>query len=430
MKNNLKIFLLLTFIFAVAVCSVSAQVLTAPMWEEGDELEIGELKDYRQRVWDEWKETMLADETVQNETNNWEMTFGEATMRYTVDIYGEMPEGGYPLYIAMHGGGYDDTGEVNDSQWEDMQTYYTKYLDCGIYIAVRGVRDTWDTHFNPESYPLYDRLIQNGIMTGTVNPNRVYLTGFSAGGDGAYAIGARMADRFAAVNMSSGHPNGISMINYYHLPIQLQAGEYDEEYDRNIVTAEYGLILDELQTEYPDGYEHRTLIHADRGHNYEDYDRHPVDVFSNVNGYLSGDDRSTEQVNSYAPDWLRQYERDPLPETIRWDLSTRAELRETDAFYYLAADRDAQGIIQVFRDGNNILFSPENFEGDFTIYFNEDMIDFTEPVHFEIADKGEIDVMIVPEESWLYMTTFDRGDPNFQFEAAVSYNWLLENLNY
>ncbi len=424
-----KMLLMFAFILVCGVIPANADLLTAPMWEEGDELEIESLQEHREAAWEEWVQTMLADETYQNETNNWAMTFGDATMRYTAEIFGDMPEEGYPLYIAMHGGGYDDTGETNDSQWEDMQSYYTAHLDCGVYIAVRGVRDTWDTHFNPESYPLYDRLIEYGVLTGTVNPNRVYLTGFSAGGDGAYAIGARMADRFAAVNMSSGHPNGLSMINFYHLPIQLQAGEYDDAYDRNIVTAEYGLILDELQTEFQDGYEHRTLIHADRGHNYEDYDRTSVEVFSNVYGYLSGEDRSTETVNSYAPDWLSQYERDPLPETLRWDLSTRAELRETNAFYYLAADTDAKGIIQVFRDGNDFLLAPEDFEGDFMIYFNEDMIDFSEPVHFEIADLGEADVMLIPEASWLQMTTFERGDPNYQFEAAVSYNWLLENLD-
>ena len=266
------------------------------------------------------------------------------------------------------------------------------------------------------------------ILTEYVDPNRVYLTGFSAGGDGAYAIGARMSDRFAAVNMSSGHPNGISMENYYNLPIELQAGEYDTDFDRNIITAQYGQLLDKLQEEFPEGYEHRTLIHKDRGHNFEDYSREEVEVYANIDGYLSGEDHITEWVNSYAPDWLDDHVRNPLPESIRWDLSTRAELRETDAFYYLSADKDTKGVIQVYRDGNYMLLSPENLEGDFNIFFNEDMIDFSEPVHFEIADQGEVDVMLVPEEYWLSFTTFDRGDRNYQFEAAVSYNWLLENI--
>ena len=384
----------LEFILLILILSygamVSAQTLTAPMLEEGDVLEIDQLKDYREMTWEQWEETILESEELQFETENFAMTFGDATMHYTVEVFGAMPDEGYPLYI--------------------------------------GVRDTWDTHFNPESYPLYDRLIEYMILTEYVDPNRVYLTGFSAGGDGAYAIGARMSDRFAAVNMSSGHPNGISMINYCNLPIELQVGEYDTDYDRHIVTAQYGQLLDELQSEYPDGYEHRTLIHVDRGHNYEDYSNEEVEVYTNIDGYLSGEDLSTEWVNSYAPDWLDDHVRNPLPETIRWDLSTRAELRETDAFYYLSADKNTKGIIQVYRDGNYVLLSPEDLEGDFIIYFNEDMIDFSEPVHFEIADKGEVDVMLIPEESWLNFTTFDRGDKNYQFEAAVSYNWLLGNL--
>ena len=428
MKIHYRLLLILVLVLVCGSLPAQAEILTAPMAKDGDELDPESLEDQRQQTWDFWRETMLADETLTEETENRVMTFGDAAMRYTVETFGEMPEGGYPLYIAMHGGGSSDTPDLNDSQWEDMQSYYTGGLDCGVYVAVRGVRDTWDTHFNPESYPLYDRLIEYMILTENVNPNKVYLTGFSAGGDGVYAVGARMADRFAAANMSSGHPNSISMVNFYHLPIQLQAGEFDTDYDRHIVTAEYGVLLDELQSVYEDGYEHRTLIHKDRGHNYEDYDREPVEVYADIYGYLSGEDSSTELADSYAPDWLSQFERDPLPATIRWDLGTRAELRDTDAFYYLSADEDAQGIIQVYQEGNYVLLAPEDFDGNFRILFNEEMIDFSEPVHFEFPNLGGLDVMLVPEEYWLKYTTFDRGDPYFQFEAAVSYEWLLENL--
>ena len=428
MNKLLKWMLVLAMVCALAVVSVSADPLTAPIENEDDVLEIDRLSEYREEAWQTWVGTMMEDEQMLSETAAYAMTFGEATMRYTVAVIGEEPENGYPLYIAMHGGGYGETPDDNDEQWEDMQEYYSDVLETGVYVAVRGVRDTWDTHFNPESYPLYDRLIEYMILTENVDPNRVYLEGFSAGGDGVYAIGARMADRFAASNMSSGHPNGISMINYCHLPITLQAGEWDDAYDRNTVTAQYGLILDALQAEFPDGYEHRTLIHAERGHNYEDYDRILLPVYSNVAGWLDGSDRSTEPVDSFPPDWMDQFTRNPIPETLRWDLSTRAELRETEAFYYLSADKDAQGIIQVARDGNDIRLFPQDFSGDFMIYFNEDMIDFNEPVHFTIDGAGDIDVILVPESQWLMETTFDRGDPNYQFEAAVSYRWIMSQL--
>jgi len=118
------------------------------------------LEQTRQQVWEEYREAALEDAVVQEETNSFVMKYKDAQMRYFVEVIGDKPEAGYPLYIAMHGGGEGDTPDFNDGQWEDMKYYYSDDLECGVYVAVRGVRDTWDTHFNPESYPLYDRLIR------------------------------------------------------------------------------------------------------------------------------------------------------------------------------------------------------------------------------------------------------------------------------
>ena len=47
-------------------------------------------------------------------------------------------------------------------------------------------------------------------MLGDVDPNRVYIMGYSAGGDGVYQLAPRMADRWAAAAMMAGHPNDAS----------------------------------------------------------------------------------------------------------------------------------------------------------------------------------------------------------------------------
>lgn len=419
---------LIVLMFVLFVSSANAQVIRAPMQDETGELEVEYLKDYRKSVWENLVNDMFSNEQMIRELSEYKMTYGDAVMRFAVDIAGEKPEAGYPLYIALHGGGWSDTPDINDSQWQDMMSYYFDELECGIYIAVRGVRDTWDTHFNPESYPLYDRLIEYLILTGEVDPNRVYLEGFSAGGDGVYQISARMPDRFAAVNMSSGHPNDVSIVNLFNLPIQLQAGEFDEAYDRNTMTAVYGLRLDSLESEFPGGYEHRTLIHYDRGHNYEDYDRKPAAVMADVNGWLYKSVRDTIMADSFPPDYMDVFTRNPIPDMVRWDLDTRAELRETNCFYYLMADRSARGTVFVTHEKNAFFIDVNDLEGDFWILFNEDMIDFNKPVHFEL-ENGSVDAELVPEMSWLEFTTQDRSDPNFQFEAAVSYQWLLDNIS-
>ena len=404
--------------------AVSAAVDSFTIEDPGDPgeyaLDPGELEEARADVWEQFREAALEDSGVIGETQSQVMTYGDATMRYYTVVKGEKPENGYPLYIAMHGGGSSDTPDVNDSQWEEMKDYYSDALECGVYVAVRGVRDTWDTHFNPESYPLYDRLIRNMILTEDVDPNRVYLEGFSAGGDGVYAIGTRMADCFAALNMSSGHPNEVELINLYRTPIQLQAGEYDTDYDRSIVTAEYGRKLDEYQEVYG-GFEHRTLIHYDCGHNYEDYQRDPIPVMSDVGAWLENGDRSHEDVDSFPPDYMDQFTRDPLPKDILWDLSTRADSRETDSWYYLRAPYTTnKGVIQAAYDRRNnaIAVETSDVEGDFSILLNEEMVDFSRPVIIVVNDEAaELD--IIPDWKVLVESTQMRGDPNYQFEAEI-----------
>jgi len=216
-----------------------------------------------------------------------------------------------------------------------MKVYYRNSVQNGVYVAVRGVRDTWNTHFNDESYPLYDRLIENMILFADVNPNRVYLLGFSAGGDGVYQIAPRMADRFAAANMSAGHPNGISMKNVRNLPFAIQVGEKDTAYERNIQAAVYDSILSDLEKE--ESYYHQAFIHYNKPHNF--YDNHAMrfkqKVIADTEAWMTENNRMTFETNTNAVDWVSRFERNPYPDKIVWDLSTRASLRDVHSFYWL-----------------------------------------------------------------------------------------------
>ena len=52
-------------------------------------------------------------------------------------------------------------------------------------------------------------IIQAFTITKIVNPNKVFLTGYSAGGDGIYHMAPRMADWLAGAAMMAGHPNKV-----------------------------------------------------------------------------------------------------------------------------------------------------------------------------------------------------------------------------
>jgi len=76
-------------------------------------------------------------------------TFEQYISPYTVRTIGTRPAKGWPLFIAMHGGG-GAPKEVNDSQWKHMQIYYKEHPELGgyLYLALRAPNDTWNGFYD------------------------------------------------------------------------------------------------------------------------------------------------------------------------------------------------------------------------------------------------------------------------------------------
>lgn len=382
-----------------------------------------DIENARKYIWHEYLNQVKNDKTRIEEVENRSMTFDDATMKYGFFVKGEPDESGYPLFIALHGGGQSDTPDLNDSQWVHMTTYYQNSVEHGIYVNPRGVRDTWDCHFNPESYPLYDRLIENMIAFYDVDPNRVYLTGFSAGGDGVYAIVSKMPDRFASANMSAGHPNGLPLWNLYNMPLQLQVGENDTAYERNTVTAQYGKLLDEYQAELGGGYIHNTYVHQGQGHNFRDNSVENQTVMADSAAWLDSGDSSVTETDTNAIRLIEQYVRNPLPERVVWDLSQRAEKRTGESFYWLQTDsRIMEGkiIVSYDKETNSINVEECSIAGEVTFLLNNDMLDLFAPITVN-TPAGSNTITVTPDYDLLYETTMERGDCNYQFAAKITF---------
>lgn len=90
-------------------------------------------------------------------------------------------------------------------------------------------------------------MIQTAVVEMEVNPDKVYLLGYSAGGDGVWRMAPRMADRWAAASMMAGHPGEVSQVNLRNVPFMIWMGEYDGAYDRNKLAVEKGRVMDSLQ---------------------------------------------------------------------------------------------------------------------------------------------------------------------------------------
>ena len=174
-------------------------------------------------------------------------------MPFYYRVFGEPVEGKYSLYISLHGGG-STSAAANDQQWENQKNLYQ--LEEGIYLAPRAPADSWDMWHQPQVDLLLDCLIENMIVFENVDPNRIYLMGYSAGGDGVYQLAPRMADRFAAAAMMAGHPNDAEPYGLRNIGFTIQMGGQDSAYNRAKVAAEWKQWLAELQAADPDGYKH------------------------------------------------------------------------------------------------------------------------------------------------------------------------------
>lgn len=406
------------------------------------------------------------------------LSHGGKKLRFMKETMGEADEAGrYPLYITLHGGG-GGPEELNNDQWVEMFYYYRESVDNGIYVAVRGVSDTWDLHFREETYPLLDALITYMTAVEHADPNRVYLLGFSAGGDGVYQLAPRLADRFAAVNMSSGHPNGVSLVNMANCPICLQTGirdYYSESAKRSVRCAEFEKTLKDCRNQYGFGYEHQVWIHVPEGHNYCDFEdarstvladpeafaereeaedmlsamlqvtqeKLGTDDVATLSYWMIGEDEAFDEAitglvsggfglelaeaNTNAVRWVSQYVRNPAPPEVVWDLGTRAAGRETASWYWLEAEPSVNaGVIRASFDSesNTYTVTPdEAVNGDFAILFLAGMADTGRPVTV-ITPRGEYTLQVNPSEALARESVLERMDPETVCVGKILYSEL------
>ena len=339
-----------------------------------------------------WKDHMgMIRETRSEEMKNKSISLGGKTMKFDFIVFGEKPKNGRSLFISMHGGG-GAPPKVNESQWRNQMRLYKPKE--GIYLCPRAPTDTWNLWHQSHIDPLFDRLIENLIIFEGVDPERVYLMGYSAGGDGVYQLAPRMCDRFAAAAMMAGHPNESSPLGLRNLPFALQVGANDGSYGRNKVAAVWGTKLVDLRDDDPKGYDHFVKIHEGKGHwmNLED---------------------------SVAVPWMAKRTRNPLPEKIVWKQDDVTHGRS----YWVAlpgAEVKARQLIIVSREGQQFNVDKADGIGTLCILLNDEMIDFAEPVTVRFGGKKVHEGKVSRSIAAISRTMIERGDPGLIFSAILN----------
>lgn len=306
--------------------------------------------------------------------------------------YGKAPKKGHSLWISMHGGG-GAPARVNDGQWNNQIELYTPKE--GIYVAPRAPSNTWNLWHEGHIDPLFDRLIENYVIDRGVDPNRVYLMGYSAGGDGVYQLAPRMADRFAAASMMAGHPNGVPMLGVRNLPFMIWMGAKDGAYQRNEQAKAYGEKLDALAEQDPGGYVHATHIVAGKGH------------------WMDREDRA-------AVPWMAKHTRNAWPKKVVWRQSGRLHER----FYWLALSSGAAKSGQTVRaevDGQRIQLQTENVTG-LRLRLNDALADLDKPIVIELDGEKMPAATVTRSVQAIYESMQQRLDPASAATAVLQVN--------
>lgn len=339
-------------------------------------------------LWEAHKKRIKA--TRSDEMKAREIVEGEHTLKFAYKLFGEEPAGGRSLYISMHGGG-GAPERVNTRQWKNQQQLYEPRE--GVYLAPRAPTDTWNMWHRPHVDSLFTRLIENLIVFENVNPDRVYLMGYSAGGDGAFQLAPRMADRWAAAAMMAGHPGDASPLNLRNLGFAIFMGGQDKAYKRNENAAKWKQELASLRSADPEGYLHQVTIYPAKGH------------------WMDGEDAS-------ALPWMASLKRDPVPTKVVW----RQDEVPRRRFYWLSVgdQMTSKGdMIVATRDGQQIGIDSEGIE-QLTVLLNDDMLDLDKSARIAMGERVLFEGIAPRTIRTLSQTLADRGDPGGIFSASVT----------
>lgn len=378
------------FLFIALLASVSCNGVggkTDSSLAGKDALSAAEARQYTEELRTAWTDSLkLAMESAFNEKK---ITRGSHTMRLDWRIFGTKPADGRSLYISLHGGG-GAPAALNDSQWENQKKLYKPAE--GVYLCPRGITDTWDLHFRPESDTFYEDVIRMAVAFLDVNPDKVYLMGYSAGGDGVWRLAPRMADHWAAASMMAGHPGDVSLLSLRNLPFMIWCGALDGAYDRNKECAKRIEEMAALHAADPEGY-------VFEGH------------------IVEGKEHWMSLEDAAAVPWMARFERNPYPKRVVW---CQGDVAKT-AFYWLGvpADEAAKGkTVTAQVSGNTVEILSCDYSA-LTVYLNDQLVDLDKPVRVVFQGNVLYEGKLTRSPATMRETLAERGDVAYIFPASV-----------
>ncbi|MCA9295454.1 MAG: hypothetical protein KC983_03035, partial [Phycisphaerales bacterium] len=369
-----------------------------PLWGTGirppfqgiEHLAVTRPEDVRRIIWEAYRNAPIhAEQRKDFEAHI--VRAGAYESPFTMKTVGTRPEHGWPLVIAMHGGG-GAPQDVNDAQWRHMQVYYRDVPDVGgyKYCALRAPTNEWNGFYTDYVYPIIEQLIRNALLFEDVDPDRVHLIGYSHGGYGAFAIGPKMPDRFASIHASAAAPTDgeTSAKTLRTVRFSCMIGELDAAYGRIDRCRAFAEALRELRGERTDIYPATVTVIPDQGH---------------------GGLPDRDMIRTMHPVIRR-----PHPREVLWE--------QTDSvithLYWLSDPAPAKSR-EIFATCHDNVITLESTTIDaITLHLDEHLVDLTKPVTIRTA-AGAHSQTLTPTIGELVETMAERGDPRLMSSCRL-----------
>lgn len=359
---------------------------------------IRHLNTYRDEVWNCWIQANqrlqepglpLLDSLNSKVTGHWTLPSElepHATLPFYWGYKGDMPTGGYPLFLYLHGSG------PKEQEWKTGHQLALIFNDApSIYFIPQIPNEgSWYRWWQKSKQYAWNRLLRKLLLDQRINPNRLYIFGISEGGYGAQRLASFYADYWAAAGpMAGGEPlRNAPAENLSNIGFSLRTGNEDYGFYRNTLTRYTHEAIDSLQQIYQGLFRHQVELIPHQGHHID-----------------------------YRPTtpWLKQFERNPWPKTFLWEdyemdgihrkafyniyvnkrpcdsLRTRYNFNIQDNTIYL----DIYNIVYETTETDSVFNIQMKFKrkytpatkGHFTLFLNEHLVDLNHKVKIIVNGK-------------------------------------------
>lgn len=182
-------------------------------FDAGKSLKLSEVEQYRDAVWQLWKEAnagfeeekLIALDTLSsNSSGCWKLPENlepNAVMPYCWGMKGAVETGAeLPLFLYLHGSG------PKEREWSTGLKICRNFDDAPSVYFIPQIPNEGDYYrwWQKAKQFAWEKLLRQALLLGEIDPNRVYVFGISEGGYGSQRLASFYADYWAAAGSMAG----------------------------------------------------------------------------------------------------------------------------------------------------------------------------------------------------------------------------------